>query len=78
MSNVIKSGFVRFDDCEKKIINPFEETKKDENIKNNQEQQIESGPAPVVTRDLNTVLKEKEKTLKKRKKSCESRRKSFP
>jgi len=62
LSNVIKSGFVRFDDKDKKVINPFEDLKRVEIVQPEQEE-IEE-PAPVVTRDLATVLKEKENMLR--------------
>lgn len=62
MSNVIKSGFVRFDEHEKKVINEFQELNK--NVKAViTEQEPSDEPAPVITRDLASVLKERENKL---------------
>lgn len=62
MSNVIKSGMVRFDNNDKKVINPFEQVDLQEN--NEEEIQETEEIKPLVTKDINSILKEKEQMLR--------------
>ena len=63
MSNVIKSTRVNYDDSEKKVINPFENTILEENTSNVDEDSGDS-MKPLITKDITTALKEKEQMLR--------------